>query len=159
MQPAQDNNSQAALVIPNTSRVRQGALLAKVTIAGIVLYVIIDVIAQALPPHYNPISQAESDLAVGPYGFLMTINFVLRGLVALTMLGALSREVAKQGLSRVGLVLVGIWGIGAFLLALFPTDVGASTTLHGKIHLLVALIAFVCAPVGELLLSLRLAAD
>jgi len=159
MQPAQDNNSQAALVIPNTSRVRQGALLANVTIAGIVLYVIIDVIAQALPPHYNPISQAESDLAVGPYGFLMTINFVLRGLVALTMLGALSREVAKQGLSRVGLVLVGIWGIGAFLLALFPTDVGASTTLHGKIHLLVALIAFVCAPVGELLLSLRLAAD
>jgi len=29
---------------------------------GIALYVVLDVIAQILPPHYNPISQAESDL-------------------------------------------------------------------------------------------------
>ena len=45
----------------------------------IVLYIVLDAIAQALPPHYSPISQAESLLAVGPYGYIMTINFLNRG--------------------------------------------------------------------------------
>ena len=38
------------------------------TIIGIVLYLVLDIIAQLLPPHYSFITQAESDLAVGPYG-------------------------------------------------------------------------------------------
>jgi len=38
-----------------------------VALVGVVLYLVLDAIAQVLPPHYNPLSQAESDLAVGPY--------------------------------------------------------------------------------------------
>ena len=45
---------------------------------GIILAVIIEVIVQLLPPHYNPISQSESGLTIGPYGFLIGIDFVLR---------------------------------------------------------------------------------
>ena len=59
-----------------------------IVIAGIVLYVILDIIAQLLPPHYNPISQAESDLAVGPYGYIMTINFLVRGAFSLVFIYA-----------------------------------------------------------------------
>lgn len=160
MQPAQDTNSQIALTAANSSTKRRDAMLALLTIVGIVVYVIIDVIAQALPPHYNPISQAESELAVGPYGFVMTINFVLRGLLSLALLGALTGTVTQQALSRPGLVLLGVWGVGALVLAVFPTDLsGTSPTLHGIIHLLVALIAFICGATGELLLSLRFAND
>ncbi|HEY7356765.1 MAG TPA: DUF998 domain-containing protein, partial [Ktedonobacterales bacterium] len=70
------SNQDAAVSAPSQSA-KQGAALALLTIVGIALYVVLDVIAQLLPPHYNPISQAESDLAVGPYGWIMAINFVL----------------------------------------------------------------------------------
>ncbi len=121
---------------------------------------VLDVIAQALPPHYNPISQAESDLAVGPYGIIMTLNFVLRGLLSLALVAALALAISRPALSRAGLVLVGLWAVGAFLLAIFPTDIaGQTVTQHGKIHLLVASLAFLCGVIGELLLSWRFARD
>lgn len=139
---------------------RQVARLANVAIAGIILYVILDVIAQALPPHYNPISQAESDLAVGPYSIVMTLNFVIRGLLSASLLLALIRATARAGRSRAGLVLLGVWTAGAVLLAIFPTDLsGSRHTIHGAVHLLVALIAFVSVAAAEVLLSLRFAAD
>ncbi|HJT56066.1 MAG TPA: DUF998 domain-containing protein [Ktedonobacteraceae bacterium] len=146
----------------SAANVRQAsAKLALVTIVGIALYIIIDVIAQLLPPHYNPITQAESDLAVGPYGYLMTINFVIRGVLSLALLIGFMKNTSASERSQAGLVLLGIWAVGAFLLALFPTDIPGSghATLHGRIHLLVAFIAFVSVAIGELLLSLRFSMD
>ena len=138
----------------------QEAILALVTIIGIGLYVVLDVVAQVLPPHYNPVSQAESDLAVGPYGFIMAINFVIRGLLSFALLAGLMRATKAENRSQTGMVLLGIWAACAVLLAFFPTDLaGAHPTLHGVIHLLLAFIAFVCGVVEELLLSLRFAND
>jgi hypothetical protein len=62
------------------SRVRQ---LSAIVDAQIILYVVLDAIVQVLPPHYSPISQAESLLAVGPYGYIMTVNFLNRGVFSL----------------------------------------------------------------------------
>ncbi len=139
---------------------RQAAFFARLAIGGIILYLALDVITQLLPPHYNPISQAESDLAVGPYGFVMTINFVVRGLLSLALLASLAKGTVKDARSPLGMALLGIWSIAAVLLALFPTDLaGAHPTAHGAIHLLLAFIAFVCAPVGEVLLARGFARD
>lgn len=139
---------------------KQGAALALLTIVGIALYVVLDVIAQLLPPHYSPISQPESDLAVGPYGWVMAINFVLRGLLSFAFMAALIKGAPAAIRSRGGLILLGIWAVGALLLALFPADIaGGRVTAHGAVHLLVALIAFICVAVGELLLSRRFAVD
>ena len=114
---------------------RQAAWLAVVVIAGIALYVILDVILQALPPHYNPISQAESDLGVGPYGWVMSINFAVRGLLL-------------------------VWALGDFLLAVFPTDVPPHrSTLHGAVHLVVAALIFLAVALGELILGLAAGRD
>jgi hypothetical membrane protein len=127
-------------------------------VVGIVLYAALDVVAQLLPPHYSAISQAESDLAVGPYGYIMTVNFVIRGLLSLLFLYALARTISSQGGTwrdhRAGFGLLGVWGVGALLLAIFPTDVPpARVTGHGEIHLLVALVAFVGGGVGAYLLA------
>ncbi len=127
-------------------------------VIGIVLYAVLDVVAQLLPPHYSPISQAESDLAVGPYGFVMTLNFVIRGLLSLLFLYALSRTLASEGGTwrnhTAGFALLGIWGVGALLLAIFPTDVPPTpVSWHGAIHLVVALIAFVGGAFGVYLLA------
>jgi hypothetical membrane protein len=57
-----------------------------VVIAAIVLYVVLDAIAPSLPPHYSLIKDAKSDLAVGPYGYVMAINFLNRGALSLLSL-------------------------------------------------------------------------
>jgi hypothetical protein len=129
--------------------------------SGIFLYLVLDIIAQSLPPHYSPISQAESFLAVGPYGYIMTVNFLNRGLLSLAFIYAFVRTLHVGGIDcskyRVGLYLLGLWGVGALLLAAFPTDApGAPATLHSVIHLVVASLAFLGGTVGVFLLSRRL---
>jgi hypothetical protein len=127
---------------------------------GIVAYVLLDLIAQLLPPHYSPITQAESDLAVGPYGGIMTANFVLRGAVTLLFLYALARTLAAEGGSwrtyRRGYAAFLVWGVGAFLLAAFPTDVPSTPiSWHGAIHLVVAVLAFLGGALGTYWLASR----
>jgi hypothetical membrane protein len=131
-------------------------------ILGIVLYVILDVVAQLLPPHYSPISQAESDLAVGKYGFIMAINFLNRGVLSLLFIYAFLRTLDYYGVARTqfrtGTYLLGTWAVGAILLAIFPTDVPATpVSWHGAIHLVVAIIAFIGGAFGALAISQKLA--
>lgn len=124
------------------------------TLLGISLYIVLDVVAQLLPPHYSAISQAESDLGVGPYGWVMDLNFVVRGILSLAFVYALYRawpSVAKR--PNVGLALVAAWGIGAFVLALSPADVSGPATLHGTIHNITAALAFLFVALGALLIS------
>jgi hypothetical membrane protein len=125
---------------------------------GVLLYLVLDVVVQLLPPHYSPITQAESDLAVGPFGFLMTFNFILRGVLSLTFLVALVR-LARLGDRnwlplRSGVAFLSVWGVGALLLAAFPTDVPSlPLSWHGAIHLVVALLAFFGGAVGVFALA------
>jgi hypothetical protein len=138
---------------PLSSRAR-AALTLTVVLIGV--YVVLDLVAQLLPPHYSPISQAESDLAVGPYGYVMTLNFLMRGILSLSFLVGLSAATGLGSRSRAGVAFLAAWGVGAFILAASPTDVSVTeTTGHGKLHLLVAFIAFLAAVVGEVLLSRR----
>jgi len=127
---------------------------------GIVAYAALDIIAQLLPPHYSPIRDAESDLAVGPYGWIMTANFVLRGAIALLFLAGFAATVAAEGGTwrtyRRGIAAFLVWGIGAFLLAAFPTDVPATPiSWHGAIHLVVAVLAFIGGALGTYWLATR----
>jgi hypothetical membrane protein len=123
------------------------------TIAGIALYLVLDAIAQSLPPHYSPISQAESDLGVGPYGYVMAVNFVNRGVLSLLFVYGLALSLPKGAGYRNGLALLGIWGVGALVLSVEPTDVSGPATVHGVIHLVVAILAFLAAALGILSLS------
>jgi len=126
---------------------------------------LLDAIAQALPPHYSPIRDAESDLAVGPYGYIMAINFLNRGVFSLVFVYSLTRTLRRteavpgsgagsKNRYSSGLRLLDVWGVGAILLAIFPTDVPATpVSWHGAIHLVVATIAFLAGALGALRLS------
>lgn len=130
------------------------------TIIGIVLYLVLDIIAQLLPPHYSPITQAESFLAIGPYGYIMTVNFLIRGLLSLSfIIGLIINFNSKKSHFRIGLILLGIWSIGAFILAFFPADLTPPATIHGTIHIITALTAFLGGCLGILALSLRMRTD
>ncbi len=132
-----------------------------VALVGVFLYLVLDIIAQSLPPHYSPISQAESDLAVGPYGYIMTANFLNRGILSLEFLFALLGSLALMGVDRsrfrTAKYLFGVWSVGAILLAIFPTDVPATPiSWHGAIHLVVAILAFLGGAFGALSFSLNM---
>ena len=134
------------------SRVRQLFIIVD---ALIILYVVLDVFAQVLPPHYSPISQAESLLAVGPYGYIMTVNFLIRGVFSFLFVYALVQILTMFGenwrSNKWGLYAIGIWGVGALLLAGFPAT---GRTL--VIHTVIGVIVFIAAPLGELSISLKL---
>jgi hypothetical membrane protein len=146
------------------AQARRSRLLLAAAIVGVVLYVVLDAVAQSLPPHYNPISQAESDLAVGPYGYVMTLNFINRGILSLCFLFGLfltanSSDTTGQRFRRGG-YLFAMWSVGALLLAAFPTDVPATpVSWHGAIHLIVAVLAFLGGAFGALYLSLGMAGN
>jgi len=132
--------------------------------AAVLLYLLLDIVAQLLLPHYNPVNTAESDLDVGPYGYIMALNFVNRGLLSLAFLYALVRTLGATGSGiaryRRGILFLGIWGVGSLLLAAFPTDVPATpVSWHGAIHLVVAFLAFLGGSLGVLHLSLRFGED
>jgi hypothetical membrane protein len=153
------SRSSSLVAIPDElDQARRARLLFGITLVGIVLYFVLDAVAQSLPPHYSPISQAESDLAVGPYGYVMTVNFVNRGILSLCFLFALALTANSGDMMsprfRRGGWLFGIWGVGALLLAAFPTDVPATpVSWHGAIHLVVALLAFFGGASGAYYLS------
>lgn len=127
--------------------------------AGVALYVVLDVVVQLLPPHYSPIVDPESDLGVGPYGWLMDLNFLVRGLLTAAALIAIRQATPRSAMRRTGLIFLGLWGLCSGLLAFFATDVfkfgdpQVHLTGHGTAHLLLAGAGFLCAPVAAILLS------
>jgi hypothetical membrane protein len=121
------------------------------TIIGIAIYIVLDIVAQLLPPHYSAIRQAESDLGVGPYGWVMDINFVVRGILSLAFAYGLYLAWPQTSKApRISLALIGTWGIGAFVLAVNPADLSGPATIHGTIHVLTAGVVFLSLAVGEL---------
>lgn len=99
-------------------------------------------------------SQAESDLGVGTYGWVMNLNFVVRGVLSLAFVGALVQVWPKvEKRPNVGLALIALWGVGAFVLSFNTTDVSGPATIHGAIHNATAALAFLFVAVGALLVS------
>jgi hypothetical membrane protein len=135
--------------------------LATAAMVGVVLYIAVDVVLQFLPPHYNPISEAESNLAVGPFGWIMNLNFLARAALSVCAIAALARVGERTALRTTGLVLFGVAGLCSGALAFFATDVAPAgehgvgiTTVTGGIHLALATGGFVAALVGFTLLTL-----
>ncbi|WP_105034701.1 DUF998 domain-containing protein [Cryobacterium aureum] len=144
--------------------------MATTAMVGVVLYVLIDVALQFLPPHYSPISDAESNLAVGPYGWIMNLNFLSRAVfcvaavVAITLTARALLPRHRDPLLGLGLPLLLVGGASSAVLAFFPTDVSASqestlltSTPGGVIHLAVASFGFITAfsAIGLLTIWLR----
>jgi hypothetical protein len=126
----------------------------------VLLYVLIDVVLQFLPPHYSVVSDAESDLAVGPFGLAMQVNFAARAvmsgcvIVAILLVGSASRP------RNWGLVLLAASGLCSAALVFAPTDVNApgeyGMTPHtavGVVHVVFATTGFVAVLAAIVLLT------
>ncbi|HUB22202.1 MAG TPA: DUF998 domain-containing protein [Streptosporangiaceae bacterium] len=134
--------------------------LAWFTLAGIVVYVAIDVLLAFLRPGYSLIYNAESDYGRGPWYWVMDLNFLLRCALSLAIAAALYRVVRPDGPIRGGLALLVTWAICSGLLAFFADD-PEGTPQHGSgvVHLILAFIAFTCVTIGTILISAGLRSD
>jgi hypothetical protein len=134
--------------------------LARFTLAGIAVYVAIDVLLALLRPSYSLLYNAESDYGRGPWYWVMDINFLLRCALSLAIAGALYLAVRRDGRTRGGLVLLVSWAICSGLLAFFADNPeGTPVTVSGIVHLILAFIAFTCIAVGVILISASLISD
>jgi hypothetical membrane protein len=134
--------------------------LAWFALAGVAVYVAIDVLLALLRPGYSLIYNAESDYGRGPWYWVMDLNFLLRCALSLAIASALYRVVRLDGRTRAGLALLVTWAICSGLLAFFADD-PEGTPQHGSgvVHLILAFIAFTCIAVGTILISATLMSD
>ena len=134
--------------------------LARLTIAGVAVYVAIDVLLAFLRPSYSLIYNAESDYGRGPWFWVMDLNFLLRCALSLAVAAALYRVARLDGRVRSGLALLVTWAVCSGLLAFFADNpAGTPTTASGVVHLVLAFIAFTCIAVGAILISASLMSD
>ncbi len=134
--------------------------LARLTLAGVVVYVAIDVLLAFLRPGYSLIYNAESDYGRGPWYWVMDINFLLRCALSLALAFALSQVLRADGRTRRGLALLVTWAVCSGLLAFFADDI-EGTPQHGSgiVHLVLAFIAFTAIAIGAIVISASLMSD
>jgi hypothetical protein len=104
------------------------------TVALLVLHVV--------PTGYDPVRDAVSDYGIGPYRGWFWLQAVAGGLACLALGIALAR---LHPFTPTGVVVALIvTAVARFLIPFFATDQGESRfqTLHGSIHMVLAVLAF-----------------
>ncbi len=116
--------------------------LAWLALAGVAVYVAIDVALAFLRPDYSLLHNAESDYGHGgSWAWLMDANFLLRCALSLAAAGALAKVADPGGRIRVGLALLAAWAVCSGLLAFFPDNLEGQPVLPaaGAVHIALAL--------------------
>jgi hypothetical membrane protein len=137
---------------------RDVTFYARIVLAGVALYAAIDTALLFLRPQFSLLHNAESDYgSLGSWDWLMDLNFLLRCLLSLAAIRAITlavREETARPRLRLGLRLLVGWAVASGLLAFFPDDpLGTRTRWHGEVHLVLAFVAFICVLVGALIVS------
>lgn len=136
---------------------RSSRIWPQMALAGIVIYIVIDIVLAFLRPDYSWLHNAESDYGRGPYFWLMDINFILRGLFSLALVKVLLAKFPKNKLVRQTSVLLVIWAVASGLLAFFADNpYGYSHLASGGVHIALAFVAFLAAVFAMVIFARRL---
>ncbi|MET4781656.1 DUF998 domain-containing protein [Glaciihabitans sp. UYNi722] len=123
-------------------------VFATTAMAIVLLYLGIDVVLQLLPPHYSVVSDAESDLAVGPYGWAMAVNFFARAVMSGCVIVVVSLSAPASALRRLGAVLLAVAGLCSAALVFAPTDVNPTGEFGMTPHTTIGFVHVVFATTG-----------
>jgi hypothetical membrane protein len=123
--------------------------------AGPIVFLAIATLTGLLDPNYDMASQAMSELALGPNGWLMTANFFVFGLAIIAFAIGFFRSLPRG--SWVGSALLLISGLGIFASGIFPADLkGAPETDTGGLHNLLFLVVFLALIISYIFSALAL---
>lgn len=116
------------------------ALLAALAAGAVAVGAIALVWVDLLRTGSNPARNAVSDYGAGPYRLFYTVLVCSLGTGALLLLAALAHG---TGVSRGGLIWLGVFGVARIAIAFFPHDLdGKPVTATGRVHLALAAAAF-----------------
>jgi hypothetical protein len=133
---------------------KQLTLLAGVAIAGTTYFVVVIAAMHFLSPDISPVQRPTSEYATGPFGYLMTSAFVALSVASWALVVGLRRDIPPQGIHRIGLGFLGVWGVGLLVAATFPIDPeGAPRTLAGTVHSINGPLTFLSLVVATNLVS------
>lgn len=114
---------------------------------------------------YELVGDNISELVLGSYGFVQTAAFVLAGIGTLALAYCVRQLTTGLRGSFFGSLLIAVYGLGAVLTAIFPTervdtaaDVWAQSTT-GIIHIIVSLVSFFCIMIAMFVLARTFARD
>lgn len=142
----------------DTSAISSGA--AWLAIAAVLTYQVLLAALLFLRPDLDPYWHTISEWAIGPYGWVMTLAFLLSAL-SYAALWFLLRSQIRGLLGRMGLGILLICGIGTVGVGLFTTDpLGTppdAITTRGMIHMIAGFGALMLLPFAALLINLSLA--
>lgn len=108
---------------------------------------------------YRLLRDNISELAIGRYGWIQTLAFVISGLGTIGLGYAIYRLTSGARGSVLGPLLIGIYGFGAVVIAIFPTDrIDSradvySQSVTGWIHSLTAFVCYLCVVIGMFVLT------
>lgn len=108
---------------------------------------------------YGLIGDNISEMVLGDYGRVQTAAFVTAGIGILALAYAIWALTERAWRSVVGSLLIGVYGVGAILVAIFPTEQIDSAAevwsqgTAGTIHVVAATVSFLCAVVAMFLLT------
>jgi hypothetical protein len=121
---------------PDTTAAILAALAAAAVAAGTVALVWVNF----LPSGHRPMVDAVSDYGASPYRAFYRATVISLGIGALLLLAALAHG---TDVSSGGLIWLGAYGATRIAIAFFPTDLeGETVTATGRVHLLLAAVAF-----------------
>ena len=83
-----------------------------------------------LNPSYSLYRSFAGTYDLGSYEFLIASTFFSLGFGALVLVIGLYRGITQSARSRMGLILLGIWGVGMLLAGIFPANEPGSTVTH-----------------------------
>jgi len=135
---------------------------------GPLLFIVVFLIEGATRPHYSAWQDAVSALELGEGGWMQSTNFIVCGALVFGFAIGLRRVLRTGRGSTWGPILLGIVGLGLIGAGIFVTDPGLgypheagtiTLTVHGTIHSLISLFAFISLPAACFVLARRDAAD
>ena len=136
------------------------AALAAAGIVGPILFTVVFVIHGLLRPGYSPVADPISALAIGPYGWVQDLNFIVFGVLMLAYAVGLHLGVRPARAGILGPALLALAGVGAMLSGVVPLRaVAGGGTYEPAGHTVAVFMAFLGAGIGLIALSRRMTSD
>ncbi len=128
---------------PADSRMSAGflRLLSVSAIAGPALFAVLETV-QSVFRSDRSFADPMSVYATGGYGFAQTIAFAALAFGSGALCLGLGYVLQPPTGWRAGRILLGLWSVGVLLAAVFPIDVGQSTSWTGTIHQVASFVSF-----------------
>lgn len=130
--------------------------LASLGLVGLATFAAAMIALHAIQPSLSPIHEAMSYYVHGPQGWLTTLGLIALGVGSLAITIAIART-AQGPRSRLGIVFLTLWSLGAILGGIFSADPpghwNQPPSTSGAIHGLAAMIALASFPVASIALT------